>query len=82
LRNCHDEIKPSTQAQFNIFESWDKFPELSKEVRNDDLAILITAREGTISHHHALEQLPKVLSRHYENKNFIILYPEQKILWE
>jgi Kef-type K+ transport system membrane component KefB len=82
LKQCHEQIKPSTQASFETFDTWEKFPELYKDLRDDDLVIVITAREGTISHHSALEQIPKILARYSENKNFIILYPEQKILWE
>jgi len=42
------------------------------------LFVVIAARRRTLSYEHYFEHMPRDLARHYGNKNFIIIYPEQR----
>ncbi len=47
-------------------------------VTEHDLFVVIAARRSTLSYTHYLENMPRDMARHFETRNFIILYPEQK----
>lgn len=63
---------------FRPFEEIEDFLVLSREIRKDDLIILLNARKGTLSYHSYMDTIPAKLIRHFEYNNFIIVYPEQK----
>lgn len=67
-----------------VIEDQNPAPELYGSGDNDErkilpenLFILISARNGSISYDSGFERLPSLLSRHFEDSNFIVLYPEQ-----
>lgn len=62
------------------FNDWDDFLILSREVKDQDLLIVVSARQNTPSYHSYLEKIPTYLSKHFRHNSFIVLYPEQKIL--
>ena len=39
--------------------------------------MIITARKSTVSYKHAFEKLPAEVSQYYNQKNLIIIYPDQ-----
>jgi hypothetical protein len=51
---------------------------LSREVKKDDLVIVVSARKGTLSWHSYMDSIPNKLVKHFGDNNFIVLYPEQK----
>jgi Kef-type K+ transport system membrane component KefB len=51
---------------------------LRAEMLDSDLLIIINARHRTLSFNHHLENIPKQLSRNFQQNCFIIIYPEQK----
>ncbi len=62
---------------YNEFTNWDDFLIFSREVRANDLFIIITSRRGHVSYHSQLDKLPYHLSRYFEKNSFILLYPRQ-----
>jgi len=46
----------------------------------EDLLIIINARHRTLSFSHNLDNIPKQLSRNFQQNCFIIIYPEQKVV--
>ena len=47
-------------------------------ITTNDLFIVIAARRRTLSYSHYFENMPRDLARYFGNKNFIIIYPEQR----
>ena len=47
-------------------------------ITTNDLFIVIAARRRTLSYSHYFENMPRDLARYFGNKNFIIMYPEQR----
>ncbi len=43
----------------------------------DDLVVIVNARKGTLSYNSAIDSLPGKLLKHFDDINFILLYPEQ-----
>jgi nucleotide-binding universal stress UspA family protein len=62
---------------FNEFSHWDDFLIFSREVRTNDLLVILSSRKGHISYQTALEKLPYYLSNYFKNNSFIMLYPQQ-----
>lgn len=69
--------KPSIEADFTLFDEWEDFLILSREVKKDDLMIIISARKGTVSYNRHLDNIPKQLSKYFEKTSFVFIYPEQ-----
>lgn len=72
--------KPTVEAIRQEFNDWEDFLVLSREVTDQDLLIIISARHDTPSYHAYLEKIPAYLSKYFSNTSFIVLYPDQKIL--
>ena len=65
------------QIQFHSFTHWKNFSTFSKELKKDDLFVIVSARKGTNSHHSYLNKLPHYLTSHFKENSFILLFPEQ-----
>lgn len=65
------------QIQFNNFHNWDDFLIFSKELKKDDLFVIVSARKGTNSYHPYLNKLPHYLTTYFKDNSFILLFPEQ-----
>lgn len=50
-----------------------------QSINKTDLLVFISAREGSLSYASHQARLPKMLSKYFEEYNFIILYPEQML---
>jgi Kef-type K+ transport system membrane component KefB/nucleotide-binding universal stress UspA family protein len=72
-------IKPSIEASYNVFDDWEDFLILSREVKKDDLLLIVSARKGTVSYNRHLDNVPKQLSKYFQNTSFLFIYPEQNI---
>lgn len=70
--------RTTIEVGFRPFEEVEDFLVLSREIKKDDLIILVSARKGTISYHSYMDTIPAKLVRHFEHNNFMIIYPEQK----
>jgi Kef-type K+ transport system membrane component KefB len=72
--------RSSIDVVYKPFHDWSNFASLSQNIRPDDLLIVISARQGSLSHTGALDYVPKQLARHFTQSSFVIIYPEQ--IWE
>ena len=61
----------------NEFSQWDDFLIFSREVKKNDLLIIVTSRKGHISYQPQLDKLPYYLFRYFLENSFIMLYPQQ-----
>ncbi len=79
VQNGVKTLYPPIQLQYQYFIDWQDFDVLDKILKANDLLIVISARQQTISHHNYLNELPRQLTKYQEQRSFIIVYPEQKI---
>lgn len=70
--------KTSIDLAFRSFEAFDDIPAITKEVSSDDLLVVVSARNGTISHHSYMDTVPAKLIKQFPGNNLVLLYPEQK----
>lgn len=64
------------EARFTVFDNWNDFLILSREVGKDDFFILISARPGNVSYHSGLAEVPRHLAKYFGAYNYLLMYPD------
>lgn len=77
LKKTHSKAKELLKTEFNEFIDWNDFLILSREVKQNDLLIIISSRKEHVSYNPQLEKLPYYLSRYFTKNSFILVYPRQ-----
>lgn len=67
----------SAKMVFKIFNQWDDFLIFTRELKANDLLIIISSRNGHVSYQPALDKLAYYLSNYFKDNSFIMLYPKQ-----
>ncbi len=60
-----------------LFTNWEDFLVLSRNIKQDDLFVLVSARRGAPSYIGALEKLPSQLEKHFADNSRFVIYPQQ-----
>ena len=71
--------KHPIEAEFKIFEDWDDFLIISRDVKSDDNLLIILSKINQVSYHPNMINLPSYLNRYFQNNSFIIVYPVQHV---
>ncbi|HET8839608.1 MAG TPA: hypothetical protein VFM82_11510, partial [Flavobacteriaceae bacterium] len=61
---------------FKTFDDWNDFLFLAKDVHDDDVMMIISARKNTSSYHNVLDNLPVKLEKYFHENSKIIVYPQ------
>ena len=77
VEKCSKKIKTSANIQAILFDDWEDFLVLSRNIHQDDLIILVSSRRGAPSYMPVLESLPAKLEKHFKTNSRIIIYPQQ-----
>ncbi|MFU8811868.1 MAG: cation:proton antiporter [Balneolaceae bacterium] len=78
IKKKADELKPELDIQYQKVAGWLAFPHwLDETQQENDLLVLLSAREGSLSWRPALERLPRVIAQRYPQLSFITLYPTE-----
>lgn len=64
-------------AAYSEFTDWEELETVSQNVKSDDLLIVMSARQNSVSHFNQLDHVPQILSKYFQETSFIILFPEQ-----
>ncbi|MBC7743831.1 MAG: cation:proton antiporter [Flavobacterium sp.] len=67
----------NTEILFNEFNNWEDFSFLDRQVKLNDLFVIITSRKNHISYNDHLEKIPDYLSKYFLKNSFLIIYPKQ-----
>ena len=70
-------LKQEGKMLFREFDHWDDFLIFSREVKKNDLLVIISSRKGHVSYQLPLEKLPYYLSNYFTQNSFLMLYPKQ-----
>ena len=76
MKKLNEDAAP-VPITFSAFDEWREFLIFSREVKQDDLFIIISSRKGFLSYNTELDKLPKYLSKYFTTNSFIMLYPSQ-----
>ena len=69
--------KLEQKITFHSFSNWEDFLIFSREVKKNDLLVIISSRRGHVSYQTQLEKLPYYLSSYFQANSFIMVYPQQ-----
>lgn len=69
--------KYPVECSFNLFDNWDDFLILSREVRQNDNLIVVMSRKERVSYTNAMNKMPHYLNKYFHNNSFILIYPMQ-----
>lgn len=69
--------KISVSLNFTPFNDWEDILILSRNIHEDDLFVLISARRGAASHLSILENIPSKLEKHFGLNSRLLIYPQQ-----
>ncbi|MDR9364598.1 MAG: cation:proton antiporter [Balneolaceae bacterium] len=73
-----EKVKPNLETEFQTIEKWSDLPAwLDDTVHDNDIFVLISAREGSLSWRPALDRLPRVVAQRYPDLSFITVYPSE-----
>lgn len=67
----------TVKIHFNEFNNWDDFLIFTRELKTNDLFIIVSSRKGHNSHLPQMKKLPYYLSNYFAEQSLIVLYPKQ-----
>ena len=77
LKKAKNLAANSSLMLFNEFNNWEDFLIFTRELKSNDLFVMITSRTGHVSYNNYLEKLPYYLSNYFKSNSFMIIYPKQ-----
>lgn len=77
FEEMYQAIRPVAPITFQRVPIWSTLvPDLRRELREDDLVVVLSARRGTLPWHYRLERLPAQLSE-FLPESVLIIYPSE-----
>jgi Kef-type K+ transport system membrane component KefB len=77
IRKIVERTAEVVEINYNEFSNWDDFLIFSRELKLNDLFIIISSRKGYSSYVPQLNRLPYYLSNYFLKQSLILLYPKQ-----
>lgn len=77
LTRLNEAKEASLEIAFSEFSNWEEFLIFSREIKENDLFIIISSRKGYLSYLPMTERVHDYLSRHFSGNSIMIIYPEQ-----
>ncbi len=71
------QTKNPIEAEFHVFNDWDDFLILFREVRANDILLAVLSRKGGASYHKCMTAVPDYLTRYAPSNSYILIYPLQ-----
>ena len=65
------------EAEFRLFDDWNDFLIISRDIESDDNLIIILSRVNKHSYHDNMVNIPSYLSKYFKSNSFILVYPKQ-----
>lgn len=75
IRHYLSETK-GPEARHTLFDNWNDFLILSRDVKKEDLFIVISGRPGNVSFHPGLLEIPRHLAKYFNAYNYLLIYPD------
>ena len=65
------------EVGFRQFENWNDFLIISRDIRADDVLVIVMSREMRPSYHSNMVNIPAYLNFYFQSVSFILIYPMQ-----
>lgn len=73
-------IKPDIDFHCNSLEQWSQLLNwMDTNMKENDLFVLVSAREGSLSWRPGLDRMPRVIAQRYPELSFISIYPSEAV---
>jgi nucleotide-binding universal stress UspA family protein len=69
--------KHPIEADFILFDDWDDFLIISRDVKTDDGLIIVLSREKKPSFQTNMNSIPNYLNKYFQPNNYMLVYPMQ-----
>lgn len=66
------------RAAFRDLDDWEDVLLIAKDMRTDDMPVLLSSRKATASYNPLFEQIPRLLQQFFADNNYMVVYPEQQ----
>jgi len=66
------------RASYREMENWEDALMIAKQMRHNDMIVLINARPSTPSYNPLFDQVPDMLDRFFKDHSYLLVYPEQE----
>jgi len=63
---------------FREFDQWEDFLVLSKDITQEDIAIMMLSKRGAVSYQPLFDSMPVKLDRYFDNTSKILVFPRQQ----
>ncbi len=73
VHNKHENVR----GEYIEMDSWDDLSQISGQLNDDHLLVLVSARWGAISYQSVFENLSQLLEDNFPDKNIMVIYPDQ-----
>ena len=70
------------ESEFNVFDDWNDFLIISRDIKKDDCLLIVLSRKEGISYNKSMARIPTYLNNYFQTINFILIYPIQSALME
>lgn len=79
LKEMREQMAENRYAKvdYKPFDHWEDFLIFSRELKPNDLFVIIASRKGHVSYHPQLDKMSYYLSRYFNNNSFMLVYPKQ-----
>lgn len=77
IKTLRNRLTNAVQASFNEFTDWEDFLIFSRELKQNDLFIIVSSRKNHPSYNNYMEKIPYYLNKYFQNQSFMLLYPRQ-----
>lgn len=64
-------------ADFKVFDKWDEFLIISRDIKANDNLIIVLSREHKTSYHDNMRNIPSYIDRYFQSNSIILIYPMQ-----
>ena len=66
------------RASYREMEDWEDALMMAKQMRRDDMIVMINARPSTPSYNPLFEHVPEILIKFFSDHSYMVVYPEQE----
>ncbi|RYZ28533.1 MAG: cation:proton antiporter [Chitinophagaceae bacterium] len=77
LKDLQKSSQQTIKSEYHSFTNWDDFLIFSREIKENDLFVIISSRRNHPSYQQSQEKLPYYLSNYFNQNSFLLLYPKQ-----
>lgn len=77
LKEQNQHSSSPVKSEYQAFSQWEDFLILSRELKSNDLFVIVSSRRGHISYQPHLDKLAYYLTSYFSQNSFLIVYPRQ-----